>query len=205
MAATQVQVLLAVLDAVHSASRGAGAHAGRRNGRRWSKLVRLARLLDSWRRGIRTCWCWNWTAAATVLESVRERHPGLPIVVALTKPTDQIAFTILDWVRKIYGRSLMVGPRHCRSGSRRCSNESRCRLRGLRVLLPMASWAAAKSFSYRIAIAAPDDVDDRTTRINRSLDAVAAAAMVGANPRMAEIRDTVDKVASHGCHCPHPR
>ena len=93
MAATQVQVLLAVLDAVHSASLAqvlmqAGATVS---------LVQMRspeHLLEQLRERNPNLLVLELDRDASVLEQVRARHPYLPIVVALTKPTEKITFTI---------------------------------------------------------------------------------------------------------------
>jgi two-component system response regulator AtoC len=182
MASTQVQVLLAVLDTAHSASLAqvlmqAGAtvslvqvrsteHLLEQLGERTPNLLVLELDHDG-----------------SLLEQVRARHPYLPIVVALARPTEQITFSISRlgaedvWTLPLDPSSMME------------------RAQGVLDRLPVpVRVASVEPGDAAAAIATP--VIEDGEEVDPSMPLLPPPAMVGANPRMAEIRNTVEKVAA---------
>ncbi len=191
MAATQVQVLLAVLDAVHSASLAqvlmqAGATVS---------LIQMhspAHLLEQLQDRNPGLLVLELDRDADMLEQVRARHPNLPVVVALTKPAEKITFILSRlavedvWTIPVTADSMV----------------ERARLVLDRLPLPVpdvplyrgedethASGASSPIFEH-------GDTKQSGSTIDSSAPLLPPPAMVGANPRMAEIRDTIEKVAA---------
>src|SRR5665213_682085 len=195
MAATQAQVLLAVLDAVRSASLAqvlmqAGATVS---------LIQMhspAHLLEQLQERNPNLLVLELDRDAGVLEQVRARHPRLPVVVALTKPTEQITFILSRlavedvWTIPVVGDSMV----------------ERARLVLDRLPVPMPDVPIHRGEDYRgesrphastasSPIFEREDPEQSGTMIDPSTPLLPPPAMVGANPRMAEIRDTIEKVA----------
>ncbi len=192
MAATQVQVLLAVLDAVHCAS---AAQALMQAGAMVA-LVQIGSpelLLDELETRHPNLLVLELDRAATVLESVRERHPGLPIVVALTKPADQIAFTI----SRLGAEDIWTLPMETAALSERVKTVlERVPVPASRPAGSAANGSVGGGEEFLMTASAPPPITEDDPDIDPSMPLLPPPAMVGANPRMAEIRDTVDKVAA---------
>ena len=186
MAATQVQVLLAVLDAVHCAS---VAQALMQTGAAVS-LVQMRSpdfLMGELEARNPDLLVLELDRAASVLEQIRERHPRLPVVVALTKPTEKIAFTISRLgAEDVWTLPMSAG-----------AMEERVRAVLDRVPLPnpMLDSPMDQVEDTPDTSASPLPILEDGPEIDPSMPLLPPPAMVGANPRMAEIRDTLDKVA----------
>ncbi|MEO6966112.1 MAG: sigma-54 dependent transcriptional regulator [Acidobacteriaceae bacterium] len=193
MAATQVQVLLAVLDAAHSASLAqvlmqAGATVS---------LIQMrspAHLLEQLEERNPNLLVLEVDRDASMVEHVRTRHPRLPMVVALTKPTEKIAFTLSRlavedvWTIPVDEDSMV--------------ERARLLLDSLPPPVPVSTPNASMRGSDQTHASTPPspmfergDTEHSGTRIDSSIPLLPPPAMVGANPRMAEIRDTIEKVA----------
>jgi DNA-binding NtrC family response regulator len=178
MTATQVQVLLAVLDAAHSASL---AQVLMQAGATVSLIqVRSAEhLLEQLRERTPNLLVLELDRDGSLLEQVRARHPYLPIVVALARPTEKITFSISRlavedaWQLPISAGSMV--------------ERAQAVLERLPLPASKPNGAATPAFTSPV-IEDGEEVDP-------SMPLLPPPAMVGANPRMAEIRDTVEKVA----------
>ena len=194
MVATQVQVLLAVLDAVHSASLAqvlmqAGATVS---------LVQMrspAHLLEQLQERNPDLLVLELDRDADVLEQVRARHPHLPVVVALTKPAEKITFILSRlavedvWTIPVTADSMVERARLVLDGLPR----------GVPVSTPDAPMLGSEDRTHASPVSSPiferEDIEQSGTTIDPSAPLLPPTAMVGANPRMAEIRDTIEKVA----------
>lgn len=186
MTATQVQVLLAVLDAAHSASL---AQVLMQAGATVSLVqVRSAEhLLEQLRERTPNLLVLELDRDGSLLEQVRARHPYLPIVVALARPTEKITFSISRLaVEDAWQLPLSVG-----------SMVERARAVLERLPLPASSLNVAgnRGDDVDATPAFTSPVIEDGEEIDPSMPLLPPPAMVGANPRMAEIRDTVEKVA----------
>ncbi|MGO8720324.1 MAG: sigma 54-interacting transcriptional regulator [Acidobacteriaceae bacterium] len=186
MAATQVQVLLAVLDAAHSASL---AQVLMQAGATVSMVqVRSAEhLLEQLRERTPNLLVLELDRDGSLLEQVRARHPYLPIVVALAKPNEKITFSISRLgAEDVWSLPLPVA-----------SMVERAQAVFERLPLPASAPPAAGYRGENVAapaVSIPPVIEDGE-EIDPSMPLLPPPAMVGANPRMAEIRDTVEKVA----------
>ncbi len=193
MPATQVHVLLAVCDTAHSAPVAqalmlAGATVSMVHVRSAEHLLEclaeqkpslLVLELDR-----------EWGA----LEQLRTQHPALPVVVLLTKPTEELAFAI----SRLGAEDVWTLPMHVASMLERVE--------------AVVQRAHAAGESVRAALGedpgrgippAPlsGDVEPAISVNERSGSPAGRNAppsppfMMGDNPRMAEIRDTIDKVS----------
>ncbi len=183
MALTQVQVLLAVLDTAHSASLAqvlmqAGATVS---------LIQVRstdHLLDQLRERTPNLLVLELDRDGSLLEQVRARHPYLPIVAAVARPTEQITFSISRlgaedvWTLPLAAESMVE------------------RAQGVLERLPVPPPAVGNPAGDVAATAAmaPPMIEDGE-EVDPSMPLLPPPAMVGANPRMAEIRNTVEKVA----------
>ena len=192
MAVTQVQVLLAVLDAVHCAS---VAQALMQAGAAVS-LVQMRSpdfLMEELEARNPDLLVLELDRAAGVLERVRERHPRLPVVVALTKPTEKIAFTI----SRLGAEDVWTLPMSAVAMEERV----RAVLRRVPLPAPIPLPAPMPDSPVELGEDAPDAsvspsrILEDDPEIDPSMPLLPPPAMVGANPHMAEIRDTLDKVA----------
>ncbi|MHB1794764.1 MAG: sigma 54-interacting transcriptional regulator [Acidobacteriaceae bacterium] len=183
MAVTQVQVLLAALDTAHSASLAqvlmqAGATVS---------LVQVRstdHLLEQLREHTPNLLVLELDKDGSLLEQVRARYPYLPIVAAVARPTEQITFSISRlgaedvWTLPLAAESMVE------------------RAQGVLERLPVPPAAVgnpAGEVAATAAMAAPMIEDGE--EVDPSMPLLPPPAMVGANPRMAEIRNTVEKVA----------
>jgi two-component system, NtrC family, response regulator AtoC len=183
MAVTQVQVLLAVLDTAHSASL---AQVLMQAGATVSLVqVRSAdHLLEQLRDRVTNLLVLELDQDGSLLEQVRARHPYLPIVVALFRPTEQITFSI----SRLGAEDVWTLPLNTGSMVERAQ--------GVLERLPVPVAPVVHHFNDvgpGGAIAAP--VIEDGEEVDPSMPLLPPPAMVGANPRMAEIRNTVEKVA----------
>ncbi|MHB1839742.1 MAG: response regulator transcription factor, partial [Acidobacteriaceae bacterium] len=179
MAVTQVQVLLAALDTAHSASLAqvlmqAGATVS---------LVQVRstdHLLEQLREHTPNLLVLELDKDGSLLEQVRARYPYLPIVAAVARPTEQITFSISRlgaedvWTLPLAAESMVE------------------RAQGVLERLPVPPAAVgnpAGEVAATAAMAAPMIEDGE--EVDPSMPLLPPPAMVGANPRMAEIRNTV--------------
>ena len=183
MAVTQVQVLLAVLDTAHSASLAqvlmqAGATVS---------LVQVRsteHLLEQLRERMPNLLVLELDQDGSLLEQVRARHPYLPIVVALCRPNEKITFSISRlgaedvWTLPLDPVSMVE------------------RAQGVLERLPVPVATVAQPHGDDPGAATPiAPVIEDGEEVDPSMPLLPPPAMVGANPRMAEIRNTVEKVA----------
>ncbi|HEY5254525.1 MAG TPA: sigma-54 dependent transcriptional regulator [Acidobacteriaceae bacterium] len=182
MSVTQVQVLLAVLDTAHSASLAqvlmqAGATVS---------LVQVRsteHLLEQLRERMPNLLVLELDQDGSLLEQVRARHPYLPIVVALFHPTEKITFSISRlgaedvWTLPLDSVSMVE------------------RAQGVLERLPVPVAAAPAEHTHDAAAGIPTPMIEDGEEVDPSMPLLPPPAMVGANPRMAEIRNTVEKVA----------
>ncbi|MHB1958518.1 MAG: sigma 54-interacting transcriptional regulator [Acidobacteriaceae bacterium] len=184
MAVAQVQVLLAALDTAHSASLAqvlmqAGATVS---------LVQVRstdHLLEQLRERTPNLLVLELDRDGSLLEQVRARHPYLPIVVAVARPTEQITFSI----SRLGAEDVWTLPLAAESMAERAQGV----LERLPVPPPPAVGNPAGDVDATAAMAAPMIEDGE--EVDPSMPLLPPPAMVGANPRMAEIRNTVEKVA----------
>jgi two-component system, NtrC family, response regulator AtoC len=183
MAVTQVQVLLAVLDTAHSASLAqvlmqAGATVS---------LVQVRsteHLLEQLRERTPNLLVLELNHDGSLLEQVRARHPYLPTVVALARPNEQITFSI----SRLGAEDVWTLPLDCSSMVERAQ--------GVLDRLPVPVRAATvQPGDDAVAAAIATPVIEDGEEVDPSMPLLPPPAMVGANPRMAEIRNTVEKVA----------
>jgi two-component system response regulator AtoC len=183
MAVTQVQVLLAVLDTAHSASLAqvlmqAGATVS---------LVQVRsteHLLEQVRERMPNLLVLVLDQDGSLLEQVRARHPYLPIVVALFRPTEKITFSI----SRLGAEDVWTLPLDAGSMVERAH--------GVLDRLPVPVTAPAHQHGDDTgAPASIAPVIEDGEEVDPSMPLLPPPAMVGANPRMAEIRNTVEKVA----------
>jgi two-component system response regulator AtoC len=183
MALTQVQVLLAVLDTAHSASL---AQVLMQAGATVSLVqVRSAEhLLEQLRDRMPNLLVLELDQDGSLLEQVRARHPYLPIVVALFRPTEKITFSISRlgaedvWTLPLDSSSMVE------------------RAQGVLDRLPVpVRVATVEPGDDAAAAAIATQVIEDGEEVDPSMPLLPPPAMVGANPRMAEIRNTVEKVA----------
>lgn len=180
MAVTQVQVLLAVVDTAHSTSL---AQVLMQAGATVSMVqVRSAdHLLEQLQDRPPNLLVLELDQNGSLLEQVRARHPYLPIVVALFRTTEEITFSISRlgaedvWTLPLDPVSMVE------------------RAQGVLERLPVPIAAVAEQHGGDAATAAPMIEDGE--EVDPSMPLLPPPAMVGANPRMAEIRNTVEKVA----------
>ncbi len=182
MVLTQVQVLLAVLDTAHSASLAqvlmqAGATVS---------LVQVRsteHLLEQVRERMPNLLVLELDQDGSLLEQVRARHPYLPIVVALLRPTEKITFSISRlgaedvWTLPVDSVSMVE------------------RAQGVLERLPVPVAVPTAEHAHDAAAATATPVIEDGEEVDPSMPLLPPPAMVGANPRMAEIRNTVEKVA----------
>lgn len=184
MAVTQVQVLLAVLDTAHSASLAqvlmqAGATVS---------LVQVRsteHLLEQVRDRMPNLLVLELDQDGSLLEQVRARHPYLPIVVALFRPTEKITFSI----SRLGAEDVWTLPLDPISMVERAQGV----LERLPVPVPTIAEDHGADAGEARAMATP--VIEDGEEVDPSMPLLPPPAMVGANPRMAEIRNTVEKVA----------
>ncbi|MES2220151.1 MAG: sigma-54 dependent transcriptional regulator, partial [Acidobacteriota bacterium] len=182
MVLTQVQVLLAVLDTAHSASLAqvlmqAGATVS---------LVQVRsteHLLEQVRDRMPNLLVLELDQDGSLLEQVRARHPYLPIVVALLRPTEKITFSI----SRLGAEDVWTLPLDTESMVERAQ--------GVLERLPVPLAAPAAEHTHDAAVATATPVIEDGEEVDPSMPLLPPPAMVGANPRMAEIRNTVEKVA----------
>jgi DNA-binding NtrC family response regulator len=182
MAVTQVQVLLAVLDTAHSASL---AQVLMQAGATVSLVqVRSAEhLLEQLQDRVPNLLVLELDQDGSLLEKVRARHPYLPIVVALFRPTEKITFSISRlgaedvWTLPLDPGSMVE------------------RAQGVLDRLPVPVTPPAQQSGDDAIPASIAPVIEDGEEVDPSMPLLPPPAMVGANPRMAEIRNTVEKVA----------
>jgi two-component system, NtrC family, response regulator AtoC len=180
MALIRVQVLLAVLDTAHSASL---AQVLMQAGATVSLVqVRSAEhLLEQLRERVPNLLVLELDQDGSLLEQVRARHPHLPIVVALIRPTEKITFSISRlgaedvWILPVDTGSMVE------------------RAQGVLERLPVPVTVAEQRGDNAGTAVAP--VIEDGEEVDPSMPLLPPPAMVGANPHMAEIRNTVEKVA----------
>ncbi len=184
MAVTQVQVLLAAMDTAHSASL---AQVLMQAGATVSLVqVRSAEhLLEQLRERTPNLLVLELDKDGSLLEQVRARYPYLPIVAAVARPTEQIAFSI----SRLGAEDVWTLPLAAESMAERAQGV----LERLPVPPPPAVGNPAGEVGATAAMAAPMIEDGE--EVDPSMPLLPPPAMVGANPRMAEIRNTVEKVA----------
>ncbi len=182
MAVTQVQVLLAVLDTAHSASL---AQVLMQAGATVSLVqVRSAEhLLEQLRDRSPNLLVLELDQDGSLLEQVRARHPYLPIVVALCRPTEKITFSI----SRLGAEDVWTLPLDTGSMVERAHGVLE------RLPVPVATATDQHGDTGSAAIVPP--VIEDGEEVDPSMPLLPPPAMVGANPRMAEIRNTVEKVA----------
>ncbi len=179
MAAIQVPVLLAVRDAVHSASI---AHALRQAGATVSTIqVRSPEhLLEELTERATALLVLELHGDHGVVEQLRTRYPNLPVVVLLAKPSEETAFAVSRlgaedlWTLPLDGGMLS-------QRARMVVDRLKRDLAGEHTSDPasvITSGATAKVLS----------MDSKTME--------PPPFLVGANPRMAEILETIEKVAA---------
>jgi two-component system, NtrC family, response regulator AtoC len=184
MAVTQVQVLLAVLDAAHSASLAqvlmqAGATVS---------LVQVRspeHLLEQLRDRPPNLLVLELDKDGSLLEQVRARNPYLPIVVALFRPTEEITFSI----SRLGAEDVWTLPLDTVSMVERAQGVLE------RLPVPVAAVAEQHGGDAGEAATTVAAVIEDGEEVDPSMPLLPPPAMVGANPRMAEIRNTVEKVA----------
>ncbi len=184
MANIQVQVLLAVLDTAHSASL---AQVLMQAGATVSLVqVRSAEhLLEHLRDRVPNLLVLELDQDGSLLEKVRARHPYLPIVVALFRPTEKITFSI----SRLGAEDVWALPLDSGSMVERAQGV----LDRLPVPVPAIAEQHGGDSSTAGTTVAP--VIEDGEEVDPSIPLLPPPAMVGANPRMAEIRNTVEKVA----------
>ncbi|MHB1938249.1 MAG: sigma 54-interacting transcriptional regulator [Acidobacteriaceae bacterium] len=185
MASTQVQVLLAVLDTAHSASLAqvlmqAGATVS------LVQVRSLEHLLEQVRERTPNLLVMELDKDGSLLEQVRARHPYLPIVAALARSNEKIAFSL----SRLGAEDVWTLPLAADSMVERAQSVLE------RLPFPVSVPAAAEIPGDDVAAAAvTSPVIEDGEEIDPSMPLLPPPAMVGANPRMAEIRNTVEKVA----------
>lgn len=184
MAVTQIQVLLAVMDTAHSASL---AQVLMQAGATVSLVqVRSAEhLLEQLRERMPNLLVLELDQDGSLLEKVRARHPYLPIVVALFRPTEKITFSI----SRLGAEDVWTLPLDPVSMLERAQTV----LERLPVPLPTITEPPGDDTGAAAAVVAP--VIEDGEEVDPSMPLLPPPVMVGANPRMAEIRNTVEKVA----------
>ncbi len=184
MVVTQVQVLLAVLDTAHSASLAqvlmqAGATIS---------LVQVRspeHLLEQLQERTPNLLVLELDKDGSLLEQVRARHPYLPIVAALARPTEIITFSI----SRLGAEDVWTLPLDTASMVERAQSV----LERLPVPVPAVAENRGEDMAAIAAVTSPVIEDGK--EVDPSMPLLPPPAMVGANPRMAEIRNTVEKVA----------
>jgi len=184
MAVTQVQVLLAVLDTAHSASL---AQVLMQAGATVSLVqVRSAEhLLEQLRERTPNLLVLELDQDGSLLEQVRARHPYLPIVVALFRPTEEITFSI----SRLGAEDVWTLPLDTASMVERAQGVLE------RLPVPVTTTAQERGDDSSAAATTVAPVIEDGEEVDPSMPLLPPPAMVGANPRMAEIRNTVEKVA----------
>jgi two-component system, NtrC family, response regulator AtoC len=185
MAVTQFQVLLAVLDTAHSASLAqvlmqAGATVSLVQVRSAEHL--LEQLLERPPHLL----VLELDKDGSLLEQVRARNPYLPIVVALCRPTEEITFSI----SRLGAEDVWTLPLDTVSMVERAQGVLE------RLPVPVAAVAEQHGVDAGAAATTVAPVIEDSEEIDLSMPLLPPPAMVGANPRMAEIRNTVEKVAA---------
>ena len=184
MSVTQVQVLLAVLDTAHSASLAqvlmqAGATVS---------LVQVRsteHLLEQLRERTPNLLVLELDQDGSLLEQVRARHPYLPIIVALFRPTEEITFSI----SRLGAEDVWTLPLDTVSMVERAQGVLE------RLPVPVTTMVQERGDDAGAAATAVAPVIEDGEEVDPSMPLLPPPAMVGANPRMAEIRNTVEKVA----------
>ncbi len=184
MAVTQVQVLLAVLDTAHSATL---AQVLMQAGATVSLIqVRSAEhLLEQLRERTPNLLVLELDQDGSLLEQVRARHPYLPIVVALFRPTEEITLSI----SRLGAEDVWTLPLDPVSMVERAQGVLE------RLPVPVSTIAEQRGDNSGAAATMVVPVIEDGEEVDPSMPLLPPPAMVGANPRMAEIRDTVEKVA----------
>lgn len=180
MAGNKVQVLLGLRDAVHFAPLAqalmqAGVTAS---------LVQVGsagQLLDHLSAAPPALLVLELDASAEVLERLRQSYPHLPVVVLLTKPTPEVAFAI----SRLGADDLLTLPLDQETLAERLQTV----LDRLKKIVPYGAGDGHHSaIQGRLnGEAAGDRIEDPSL--------LRPPVFVGANPRIAEIRDTIEKVA----------
>ncbi|HZC43908.1 MAG TPA: sigma-54 dependent transcriptional regulator [Acidobacteriaceae bacterium] len=184
MAVTQVQVLLAVLDTAHSAPLAqvlmqAGATVS---------LVQVRstdHLLEKLCERTPNLLVLELDQDGSLLEQVRARHPYLPIVVALFRPTEKITFSI----SRLGAEDVWTLPLDTASIVERAQSVLE------RLPVPVSAPAELRGDDGGASAPAISPVIEDGEEVDPSMPLLPPPAMVGANPRMSEIRNTVEKVA----------
>lgn len=192
MSATQVQVLLAVLDAVHSASL---AQALMQAGATVSLLPMRSPtyLMEQLRKRNPDLLVLELDKDAGVLEQIREKFPRLYVVVISTKQAETVAsasahLAIDVWTIPLDEDSIVERVR--RVLDRLQSAESTATRDAFTPRSEEKTHTSSGSSSK------PDREDKkRSGTLDSAIPLLPPLPMVGANPRMAEIRDTIEKVA----------
>jgi DNA-binding NtrC family response regulator len=184
MAVTQVQVLLAVLDTAHSISL---AQVLMQAGATVSMVqVRSAdHLLEQLRNRLPNLLVLELDQNGSLLEQVRARHPYLPIVVALFRSTEEITFSI----SRLGAEDVWTLPLDPLSMVERAQGVLE------RLPVPIAAVAEQHGVDAGAIAATTAPMIEDGEEVDPSMPLLPPPAMVGANPRMAEIRNTVEKVA----------
>ena len=176
MASTQVQVLLAVRDAVHSAPVSqallqAGAAVS-------VAVVRSeANLLEQIGESLPSLLVLELGNDSSALERVRDVYPQLSIVALLSRPSPELAFA----VSRLGAEDLWALPLNPATATERIQTVLH-RLQDLRA-------SAGETSAVSEAVGPLETTAAKQPRPPQ------APLMVGTNPMMAEIRETIDKVA----------
>ncbi len=128
---------------------------------------------------------------AGILEQLRTRYPHLPVIVLLKEPTEAVAFA----VSRLGAEDVWTLPVHVGSMVER----AQAVLGRLPVAVENAddngSLGAENGEGRTMAVAATSATTNEAMPIGDANPPVAPPLMVGSNPRMAEIRHTIEKVA----------
>jgi two-component system response regulator AtoC len=190
--ATQVQVLLAVRDTAHSAPVAqvlmqAGATVS------MMQVRSAAHLMERVREQFPTLLALELDREWSALEQLRAAYPRLPVVVLLTRPTEEVSFAVSRlgaedvWMLPLPEDSMLERAEHAVE-----------RARATMPSAPVDAYEVASDDELQREIVVPAFVPDG--KPDRAPAHVADAPlsppfMMGGNPRMAEIRDTIQKVS----------
>lgn len=186
MTAGQVQVLLAVCDTAHSASVAQVLmHAGAAVS--MVQMRSAEHLLEHLEEHAPSLLVLELDREWGALEQLRTRYPYLPVVVVLAKPTEELAFAISRlgaedvWTLPIDDASMAERAEAVLHRLRVTDESDRVMFRD----------SAGHNGSLSTISTNPEQA---ASSIDRT-PPLAPPVMTGDNPRMAEIRDTIDKVS----------
>ncbi len=185
MAANQPQTLLAVRDTAHSA---AVAQVLMQAGATVSMVqVRSANhLLERLDEQSPSLLVLELDRESSALEQLRSRHPRLPVVVLLTTPTEELAFTI----SRLGAEDVWTLPLDVESVSERAE----ALIERIRTTTPVRVDASEVASDGEVLAQTQASVKAPIGAAHAKI--LSPPLMTGDNPKMAEIRDTIQKVAA---------